>query len=116
MAADRHRTTVRARLSRADPVQEPGLHRVAAAGRVHHLHRERGGFLLLGGRAADLLGRRRVLMVGLALFTVSSLGCGLATEDWVLIPMPFWSHSRIAELIGYFLTVQGLALFDSSSV
>ena len=46
-----------------------------------------GGFLLLGGRAADLLGRRRILMAGLALFTVSSLGCGLATADSVLIPM-----------------------------
>jgi EmrB/QacA subfamily drug resistance transporter len=46
-----------------------------------------GGFLLLGGRAADLLGRRRILMAGLALFTASSLGCGLATGDSVLIPM-----------------------------
>jgi EmrB/QacA subfamily drug resistance transporter len=46
-----------------------------------------GGFLLLGGRAADLLGRRRILMAGLALFTASSLGCGLATADSVLIPM-----------------------------
>ena len=33
-----------------------------------------GGFLLLGGRAADLLGRRRILMLGLAVFTVASLG------------------------------------------
>jgi EmrB/QacA subfamily drug resistance transporter len=46
-----------------------------------------GGFLLLGGRAADLLGRRRILMAGLFLFTASSLGCGLATSDSVLIPM-----------------------------
>jgi MFS family permease len=35
-----------------------------------------GGFLLLGGRAADLLGRRRILMLGLALFTAASLACG----------------------------------------
>ncbi len=48
-----------------------------------------GGFLLLGGRAADLLGRRRVLMAGLFVFTVSSLGCGLATADSFLIPMRF---------------------------
>ena len=46
-----------------------------------------GGFLLLGGRAADLLGRRRVLMAGLAVFTAASLGCGLATADSFLIPM-----------------------------
>ena len=46
-----------------------------------------GGFLLLGGRAADLLGRRRILMAGLALFTAASLGCGLATSDSALIPM-----------------------------
>ena len=39
-----------------------------------------GGFLLLGGRAADMLGRRRVLMAGLAVFTAASLGCGLATS------------------------------------
>src|SRR5258707_4865621 len=48
-----------------------------------------GGFLLLGGRAADLLGRRRILMAGLTVFTAASLGCGLATADSVLIPMRF---------------------------
>ena len=46
-----------------------------------------GGFLLLGGRAADLLGRRRIFMVGLAVFTAASLGCGLATTDWALIAL-----------------------------
>jgi len=46
-----------------------------------------GGFLLLGGRAADLLGRRRILLVGLALFTAASLGCGLATAESLLITM-----------------------------
>ena len=44
-----------------------------------------GGFLLFGGRAADLLGRRRILMLGLALFTGASLACGLATGDAFLI-------------------------------
>jgi EmrB/QacA subfamily drug resistance transporter len=44
-----------------------------------------GGCLLLGGRAADLLGRRRILMLGLALFTLASLACGLATSDASLI-------------------------------
>jgi EmrB/QacA subfamily drug resistance transporter len=46
-----------------------------------------GGFLLLGGRAADLLGRRRVLMLGLVVFTAASLGAGLATSDGFLIAM-----------------------------
>ena len=44
-----------------------------------------GGLLLLGGRAADLLGRRRVLMLGLAVFTTASLACGLATGEAFLI-------------------------------
>ena len=37
-----------------------------------------GGFLLLGGRAADLLGRRNVLVAGLTMFTAGSLAAGLA--------------------------------------
>ncbi|MBR8837445.1 MAG: MFS transporter [Stigonema ocellatum SAG 48.90 = DSM 106950] len=44
-----------------------------------------GGFLLLGGRAADLFGRRRVFMAGLSLFTLASLVGGLAESQWVLI-------------------------------
>jgi EmrB/QacA subfamily drug resistance transporter len=44
-----------------------------------------GGFLLLAGRCADLLGRRRVFMVGTALFTAASLVCGLAGSEGVLI-------------------------------
>jgi EmrB/QacA subfamily drug resistance transporter len=43
------------------------------------------GLLLLGGRAADLLGRRRVFMVGLGLFTAASLLCGLAWSPGALI-------------------------------
>jgi EmrB/QacA subfamily drug resistance transporter len=46
-----------------------------------------GGFLLLGGRAADLLGRRRIMMIGLAVFTAASLACALATTDTFLIVM-----------------------------
>jgi EmrB/QacA subfamily drug resistance transporter len=37
-----------------------------------------GGFLLLGGRMADLLGRRRIFIAGLILFTLASLACGLS--------------------------------------
>ncbi|MEA2427014.1 MAG: hypothetical protein QOF37_642, partial [Thermoleophilaceae bacterium] len=44
-----------------------------------------GGFLLLGGRAADLLGRRRVFMAGLILFGAASLVGGLATSETMLI-------------------------------
>jgi EmrB/QacA subfamily drug resistance transporter len=43
------------------------------------------GLLLLGGRAADLLGRRRVFMVGLLFFTLASLVCGLAWSPGALI-------------------------------
>jgi len=44
-----------------------------------------GGFLLLGGRTADLLGRRRVFVAGTILFTVGSLLCGLAWSEASLI-------------------------------
>jgi len=44
-----------------------------------------GGFLLLGGRAADLIGRRAVFVAGLAIFTAASLACGLAPTQWVLL-------------------------------
>jgi EmrB/QacA subfamily drug resistance transporter len=46
-----------------------------------------GGFLLLGGRAADLLGRRRMMMIGLGIFSAASLACALATTDSFLIVM-----------------------------
>ena len=44
-----------------------------------------GGFLLLGGRAGDLFGRRRVFMFGLALFTFASLLCGLAGSQGLIV-------------------------------
>jgi EmrB/QacA subfamily drug resistance transporter len=44
-----------------------------------------GGFLLLGGRTADILGRRRIFMLGLVAFTIGSLLCGLAWSEASLI-------------------------------
>src|SRR5213592_4553227 len=44
-----------------------------------------GGFLLLGGRLADILGRKRVFMAGLVIFSVGSLLCGLAWSEASLI-------------------------------
>jgi EmrB/QacA subfamily drug resistance transporter len=44
-----------------------------------------GGFLLLGGRAADIVGRRRLFLVGLVVFTAASLLAGLAWSDTSLI-------------------------------
>lgn len=43
------------------------------------------GFMLLGGRAGDLYGRKRMFLVGLGLFTVASLAGGLAQEEWQLL-------------------------------
>jgi EmrB/QacA subfamily drug resistance transporter len=44
-----------------------------------------GGFLLLGGRLGDLYGHRRIFLLGLAVFTLASAACGLATTQGVLI-------------------------------
>ena len=44
-----------------------------------------GGFLLLGGRAADLFGRKRLFLAGIALFTAASLVNGLAESSVVLV-------------------------------
>ncbi|MFB7832978.1 MFS transporter [Streptomyces sp. NPDC056056] len=53
-----------------------------------------GGLMLLGGRLSDALGARRVLLVGLALFTAASLACGLAPNAAVLL------GGRIAQGVG----------------
>jgi EmrB/QacA subfamily drug resistance transporter len=45
-----------------------------------------GGFLLLGGRAGDLIGRKRLFLAGLVIFTVASLLNGLATSsEWLIL-------------------------------
>jgi EmrB/QacA subfamily drug resistance transporter len=44
-----------------------------------------GGFLLLGGRLGDLFGQRRLFLLGIGFFTLSSLACGLATTQGFLV-------------------------------
>jgi EmrB/QacA subfamily drug resistance transporter len=44
-----------------------------------------GGFLLLAGRLGDLFGHRRLFLIGISLFTLASLACGLATSQAVLV-------------------------------
>src|SRR4029078_3336920 len=44
-----------------------------------------GGLLLLGGRLGDLFGQKRLFMIGIALFTLASLACGMANSQWTLI-------------------------------
>src|SRR5919109_1641846 len=44
-----------------------------------------GGFLLLGGRLGDLFGHRRLFLLGITLFTLASLACGLADTQGLLV-------------------------------
>jgi EmrB/QacA subfamily drug resistance transporter len=44
-----------------------------------------GGFLLLGGRLGDLYGHRRLFLIGITLFTIASLACGLAQSQAMLV-------------------------------
>ena len=68
-----------------------------------------GGFLLLGGRAADLLGRRRLLVAGTSLFGISSLVCGLAGSEAVLI------GARLAQGVGAaMMSPAGLSVLTTS--
>jgi EmrB/QacA subfamily drug resistance transporter len=68
-----------------------------------------GGFLLLGGRAADLLGRRRLLVAGTALFGFSSLAGGLAGSEGVLI------GARLAQGLGAaMMTPAALSILTTS--
>ena len=55
-----------------------------------------GGFLLLGGRAADLLGRRRVLLIALAVFTVASALGGLVNDGTLLVITRFLKGASAA--------------------
>src|SRR5215213_4205413 len=55
-----------------------------------------GGFLLLGGRSADLLGRRRMLLAGLAVFTVASAVGGLVDDGTLLVATRFLKGAAAA--------------------
>src|SRR5260221_7187086 len=44
-----------------------------------------GGFLLLGGKLGDLYGQRKLFIIGITIFTISSLACGIAQSQAVLI-------------------------------
>jgi EmrB/QacA subfamily drug resistance transporter len=44
-----------------------------------------GGFLLLGGRLGDLFGHRRLFLIGISLFTLASIACGLSTSQGMLV-------------------------------
>jgi EmrB/QacA subfamily drug resistance transporter len=71
-----------------------------------------GGFLLLGGRFADLLGRRRVFMAGLGAFAAASLGCALATGEATLIAMRGLQGLGAATMIPAALSLV-MGLFDA---
>jgi MFS family permease len=68
-----------------------------------------GGFMLLGGRAADLLGRRRMFVFWLGVFIVFSGLGGLASDGWVLILSRF-----VTGLAAAFMTPAGLSLITTS--
>ena len=68
-----------------------------------------GGFVLLGGRAADLLGRRRMFLLWLGVFLVFSGLGGLATEGWVLIVARFMTGVSAG-----FMTPAGLSIITTS--
>ena len=59
-----------------------------------------GGFLLLGGRAGDLLGRRRLLIAGTALFAASSLACGLADSQGQLVVTVDTVKKHVSHILG----------------
>src|SRR5205823_10071738 len=67
-----------------------------------------GGFLLLGGRLGDLYGHRRLFLIGISLFTVASVGCGLATTQALLV-----GARAVQGLGGAVVSAVGLSLMMS---
>ncbi|WFB08288.1 MFS transporter [Streptomyces sp. LX-29] len=68
-----------------------------------------GGFMLLGGRAADLFGRRRMFVLWLAVFLLFSGLGGFATEGWMLITARF-----VTGVAAAFMTPAGLSIITTS--
>ncbi|CAL9351095.1 MFS transporter [Streptomyces sp. NPDC052644] len=68
-----------------------------------------GGFMLLGGRAADLFGRRRMFVLWLSVFLVFSGLGGFATEEWMLIVSRF-----VTGVAAAFMTPAGLSIITTS--
>lgn len=68
-----------------------------------------GGFMLLGGRAADLLGRRRMFLVWLGVFIVFSGLGGFATEGWILIVARF-----VTGVAAAFMAPAGLSIITTN--
>lgn len=64
-----------------------------------------GGFLLLGGRAADLYGRRKIFLAGTVAFTLASLGCGVAQSGGMII-----IFRAIQGLAGAFMSPAALSI------
>lgn len=64
-----------------------------------------GGFLLLGGRAADLFGRRRIFMVAVSFFALASLACGLAQSETQIIIL-----RAVQGLAGAFMSPAALSI------
>ncbi|WP_211326555.1 MFS transporter [Paenibacillus flagellatus] len=67
-----------------------------------------GGFMLLGGRAADLLGRRRMFLGWLTVFLLFSGLGGMATEGWLLMLSRF-----VTGVAAAFMTPAGLSIFTT---
>jgi len=69
-----------------------------------------GGLLLLGGRLADILGRRRLFLLGVGLFAIASATCGAAVDPGMLVA------SRFLQGAGEALAATGLARPDCAAV
>src|SRR5438477_7614567 len=67
-----------------------------------------GGFLLLGGRLGDLFGHRRLFLIGIALFTLASIACGLSTSQGLLV-----GARAVQGLGGAVVSAVGLSLMMS---